>query len=43
MNEYDDLDIYNGDAVQDMKVDFDFHINTGELPNYSRTPTSKHL
>ncbi len=32
MNEYDDLDIYNGDAVHDMEVDFDFHINTGELP-----------
>ncbi len=32
MNEYDDLDIYNSDAVHDMEVDFDYHINTGELP-----------
>lgn len=31
MNEYDDLDIYNGDAVHDMEVDFDFKENTGEL------------
>lgn len=34
MNEYDDLDIYNGDAVHNMEVDFDFHIKTGELPEY---------
>lgn len=34
MNEYDDLDIYNGDGVHDMEVDFDFHINTNELPEY---------
>lgn len=32
MNEYDDLDIYNGDTVHDMEVDYDFHINTCELP-----------
>lgn len=32
MNEYDDLDIYNCNAVHDMEVDFDFHINTGKLP-----------
>ncbi len=32
MNEYDDFDIYTGDAVHDMEVDFDYHINTGELP-----------
>ena len=31
MNEYDDLDTYNGDPVHDMEVDYDFHINTGEL------------
>ena len=30
MNEYDDLDIYNGDTVHDMEVDYDFHINTRE-------------
>ena len=33
MNEYDDLDIYNGDAVLDIEVAFDFHINSGELPD----------
>ncbi len=32
MNEYEDLDIYNGDAVHDMEIDYDCHINTGELP-----------
>lgn len=34
MTEYDDLDIYNGDAVHDIEVDFGHHINTGELPEY---------
>ena len=29
MAEYDDLDVYNGDAVHDMWVDFDIHENTG--------------
>lgn len=38
MNEYDDLDIYNGDAVHDMEVDFDYHINTGELPDCLEAP-----
>lgn len=32
MNEYEDLDIYNGDAVHDMEIDYDCHINTGKLP-----------
>ena len=32
MNQYDDLDTYNGDAEHDMWVDFDYHENTGELP-----------
>ena len=32
MPDYDNLDIYNGDAVHDIEVDFDCHINTGELP-----------
>lgn len=31
MNDYDDLDIYNGDTEHDMMVDFDYYINTGEL------------
>lgn len=31
MREYEDLDAYNGDPVHDMEVDYDFHINTGEL------------
>lgn len=29
MDEYDDLDTYNGDAVHDMWVDFDNYENTG--------------
>lgn len=28
----EDLDIYNGDAEHDMMVDYDYHINTDELP-----------
>lgn len=32
MNEFDDLDQYNGDTVHDMNVDSDYEINTGELP-----------
>ncbi len=32
MDEYEDLDSYNGNPVHDMEVDYDFHINTGELP-----------
>lgn len=32
MNDYDDLDIYNGDAEHDMWVDYDYHINTDVLP-----------
>lgn len=31
MDELDNMDAYNGDAVHDMRVDFDFHENTGEL------------
>ena len=27
MDEYDDLDTYNGDAVHDMWVDFDHYVN----------------
>lgn len=29
MDEYDDLDTYNGDTVHDMWVDFDYYENTG--------------
>lgn len=32
MAEYDDMDVYNGDAVHDMWVDFDNYENTG-TPN----------
>lgn len=34
MNEYEDLDIYNGNAVHDMEVDYDCNINSSELPEY---------
>ena len=32
MNNYDDLDTYSGDAEHDMMVDYDYLINTDELP-----------
>lgn len=32
MNDYDDFDTYNGDAEHDLMVDYDYHINTHELP-----------
>lgn len=35
MNDYEDLNTYNGDAQHDMWVDYDYHANTGELNNYS--------
>lgn len=31
MDEYDDLDAYNGDPVHDGWVDFGYNENTGEL------------
>ena len=31
MDDYDDLDPYNGDTKHDMWVDFDYNENTGEL------------
>lgn len=34
MDEYEDLDTYNDNTLHDMAVDFDCHINTGELPEY---------
>lgn len=30
MNDYDDLDLYNGDVEHDMWVDYDYYQNTGE-------------
>lgn len=30
MNEYENLDAYNGDTAHDMNVDFDCYMNTGE-------------
>ena len=34
MDEYEDLDMYEGNPIHDINVDFDRHINTGELPEY---------
>lgn len=31
MDEYEDLNTYNGDPVHDMWVDFDYNENTSEL------------
>ena len=31
MDEYEDLDMYDGDPVHDGWVDFDYNENTGEL------------
>lgn len=31
MDEYEDLDMYDGNPVLDMNVDFDRYMNTGEL------------
>ena len=31
MDDYDDLDSYNGDPLHDGWVDFDYNENTGEL------------
>ncbi len=30
MDDYDDLDSYNGDVEHDMWVDYDYYQNTGE-------------
>ena len=30
IDEYENLDLYNGDTVHDMWVDYDHHQNTGE-------------
>ena len=34
MDEYDDLDTYNGDPVHDSWADFDYNENTGELSEF---------
>lgn len=34
MDEYEDLDMYEGNPVHDINVYFDRHINTDELPEY---------
>ena len=31
---YEDLETYNGDVEHDMWVDYDYHKNTGELPEW---------
>ena len=31
MDEYEDLDQYDSNPIHDMYVDYDYHINTGEL------------
>ncbi len=33
MDEFYNLDNYIGNPVHDMEVDYDCHINTGELPS----------
>lgn len=40
MDEFDALDMYNGDTVHDMYVDSDYEINTGELPDILDEATS---
>lgn len=32
MDEFDNIDNYNGDPVHDKESDYDYNINTGELP-----------
>lgn len=32
--DYDDLNAYKGDPVHDIYVDYDYNINTGELPEF---------
>lgn len=34
MDEYEDLGSYNDNSIHNMEVDYDYHINTGELPEY---------
>lgn len=34
MDEYENLDAYNGNVEHDMWVDYDYHQNTEELPEW---------
>lgn len=34
MDEFDDLNTYNGDPVHDGWVDYSYHQNTGELSDF---------
>lgn len=43
MDEYEDLDAYNGDTVHDIEVDHNFNINTEHCLTSSETPLSKIL
>lgn len=38
MDEYEDLDAYNGDTIHDMWVDFDNYENTGAPMYLTRQP-----
>lgn len=38
MDVYEDLDMYDGNPVHDMNVDFDCHINAGELSDLFEEP-----
>ena len=38
MDEYDDLDTYDGGPVHDGWVDFDYNENTGELSDLFEDP-----
>lgn len=38
MDEYEELDAYNGDTEHDMWVDFDYNENTGELSGLFEDP-----
>lgn len=43
MDEYDDLDTYNGDAVHDMWVDFDNYENSGTLAVFDEPDFDKYI
>lgn len=39
MDDFDDLDTYNGDPVHDGWVDFDYNENTGSIPDLFDDPS----
>ena len=44
MNDYDDLDAYNGDSEHDMWEDFDYNENTDELPElFEESDTDEYI